>query len=676
MKQDQGEAAWIYRKVLRHPLLPAFLRQQKLNQEQIRVGWGYRPSGRAACRVAARGGDRLLLMEDAFVRSIRPGKGRVVYGLLADSCGIHYDADGRSDLLKALDSGKPTGWMRAEPMEGGTRALLMARFRETGASKYNWFRDEFRDPPLAETPGILVVDQTRGDMSIRHSGLVEADFGRMLRAALDMGEGSPVYLRAHPDHLFRSKRTCFPHELLADSRIHILSPDLSPAQCFSFCHTVIVGSSLMGMEALIHGKKVITYGAPFFAGRGLTEDFSPVIASAGRRHVTLLELFEAAYLRYCHYFDPDSGEACGLGEILDHLALQKEMFRRNRGHSVTVGFSPWKQEIVPDYLRSPAGKLSQVEEMAKAPPDARILVWGRKTEIPESLRSRAVRMEDGFIRSRGLGAAFHFPYSWVMDETGIYFDPTTPSDLENLYNEGFDAASLTDARELIRVLREHRLTKYNLSKSPITLDPQLIRGRKVILVPGQVEADASILYGSPELKSNLALLQAVRKAEPEAFLIFKAHPDLVAGTRLGQILPDGLEAASDLVVTEGNVLDWLDVCDEVHTMTSTTGFEALIRQVPVVTYGMPFYAGWGLTTDRLESPRRRRKLTLEELVCGALVKYPRYLNPATGEFTTALKVTRLLTSDKAVGPGRAWHLRAVLRLKKIWVKAARTGATS
>jgi capsular polysaccharide export protein len=675
MKQNHGKAALIYRKVLQHPLLPAFFRNQALDSETIRVGWGYRPSGRAACRAAERSGDRLLLMEDAFVRSLRPGKGRVVYGILADSCGIHYDAGGRSDLLKALDNATPTGWMQARPMHGESPGSLMARFREMGASKYNWFPGEFRDTPLPETPGILVVDQARGDMSIRHGGLVEADFGRMLRAALEGNEGCPVYLRAHPDHLFRSKHTCFPKELLSDSRIHFLSPQLSPAQCFAFCHTVIVGSSLMGMEALIHGKKVITYGAPFFAGRGLTEDFSPNIASAGRRHVTLLELFEAAYLRYCHYFDPDTCEPCGLGEILDHLSLQKEMFRKNSGHSVTVGFSQWKRKIVPDYLRSPAGKLSQVNEMAEAPPDARILVWGSKTEVPAHLRSRAARVEDGFIRSKGLGAAFNYPYSWVVDETGIYFDPTAPSDLENLYQNGFDAASLADARGLIDVLRTNRLTKYNLAEKSIALDPQRIAGRKVILVPGQVEADASIRFGSPEVKSNLALLQAVRKAEPEAFVIFKAHPDLVAGVRHGQILPDGLEDACDLAVTEGNVLDWLDVCDEVHTMTSTAGFEALIRQVPVVTYGLPFYAGWGLTADRLSCPRRCRKLTLEELVCGALVKYPRYLNPATGEFTTALKVTRLLTSATFVRNLRPWHLRIVSQLKKAWVKAARMGAT-
>jgi capsular polysaccharide export protein len=186
-----------------------------------------------------------------------------------------------------------------------------------------------------------------------------------------------------------------------------------------------------------------------------------------------------------------------------------------------------------------------------------------------------------------------------------------------------------------------------------------------------VEADASIGFGSPEVKSNIELLRRVRAAEPAAYLIFKAHPDLVAGARHGNVLPPGFSEACDLAVTEGNVLDWLDVCDEVHTMTSTVGFEALIREAPVVTYGMPFYAAWGLTTDRLECPRRTRRLTLEELVCGALMKYPRYLNPATGEFTTAAKVTQLLTSGSAAGDERALHLKAVSLLKKLWVESAR-----
>jgi capsular polysaccharide export protein len=671
LKFQQATSGWLYREVLRHPLLATFLHHNISDAKEIHVGWGYRPSGRAALRSAKKNGNPLLLIEDSLVRSMRPGKNETVYGVLADSCGIHYDTNEESDLLKTLNTGSPTGWMRREKMETAALIALMTRFREIGVSKYNWFPSEFNKTPASYKPGILIVDQTRNDASIRYSRDAEMNFEHMLKVAFDSCLGAPIYLRAHPDHLYRSKTSCFNSKLLNDSRIHLIAPDLSPMQCFSFCHTVLVGSSLMGMEALIHGKKVITFGYPFFSGRGLTEDYSPLIASTTRRAVSLLELFEAAYLQYCHYFDPDTAEPCQLDQILDHIELQKEMFRKNSGRSVTIGFSPWKREITPAYLRSPAGHLSHTNNITDIPKNTRVLVWGRKTELPIKLHDQAVWVEDGFIRSKGLGAAFNFPYSWVLDETGIYFDSSCPSDLENLYNNGFVANDLTKAQELIQLLCSNRLTKYNLDTVQITLDKKLTYNRKIILIPGQVESDASILYGSPIVKTNLQLLEEVRKAEPDAYLIFKAHPDIVARTRHGHILTQEIEALADLIITNGNVLDWFDVCDEVHTMSSTVGFEALIRNVTVVTYGMPFYAGWGLTTDRLTNERRKLKLTLEELVCGALIKYPRYLNPDTGEFTTAFKVVRLLSSNNAALDRRAWYLKAMSLLKKIWVEIAR-----
>ena len=325
-------------------------------------------------------------------------------------------------------------------------------------------------------------------------------------------------------------------------------------------------------------------------------------------------------------------------------------------------------------MRSPAGTIRHLScraelENTPEPGDARYYVWGRRPQIPASIVGSCSRVEDGFVRSKGLGAAFNFPYSWVIDPCGLYFDASAASELENILNEGFDAADLGEAAQLIGVLRENRLTKYNLDGPPVALDPAVVAGRKVILVPGQVETDASIAFGSPDLKSNLALLRAVREVEPDAYLVYKAHPDLVAGTRHGRVMPEGFTAACDLAVTDGNVLDWLELCDEVHTLTSTVGFEALIRKVPVFTYGLPFYAGWGLTRDRAFCPRRKRLLTLEELVCGALIRYPRYVNPATGEFTTALKVARILGTGAA--DKRAWHLKAVSKLKKIWVEMAR-----
>jgi capsular polysaccharide export protein len=118
-------------------------------------------------------------------------------------------------------------------------------------------------------------------------------------------------------------------------------------------------------------------------------------------------------------------------------------------------------------------------------------------------------------------------------------------------------------------------------------------------------------------------------------------------------------------------LDWLDLSDEVHTMTSTLGFESILRGVPVVTYGLPFYAGWGLTDDHLSCPRRTRRLSVEELVCGALIRYPRYLNPRSGEYTTAIQIARMLASGGLAGERRSWYLRMGSILKNGWVRLAR-----
>jgi capsular polysaccharide export protein len=83
--------------------------------------------------------------------------------------------------------------------------------------------------------------------------------------------------------------------------------------------------------------------------------------------------------------------------------------------------------------------------------------------------------------------------------------------------------------------------------------------------------------------------------------------------------------------------DCLECVDEIHTISSLTGFEALLRGLNVTCYGLPFYAGWGLTTDvdtqlspkaeYLERRKRETALTLEQLLHCALICYPLYRLP-------------------------------------------------
>jgi capsular polysaccharide export protein len=121
----------------------------------------------------------------------------------------------------------------------------------------------------------------------------------------------------------------------------------------------------------------------------------------------------------------------------------------------------------------------------------------------------------------------------------------------------------------------------------------------------------------------------VRAANPDAAILYKPHPDVEAGHRKGAI-PDGLAGEfADNVVRNISTAALLDEVDELHTLTSLAGFEALLRHRRVVAYGRPFYSGWGLTHDIVPFSRGRR-LRLEELVAGALILYPRYIDPVTG----------------------------------------------
>jgi capsular polysaccharide export protein len=149
------------------------------------------------------------------------------------------------------------------------------------------------------------------------------------------------------------------------------------------------------------------------------------------------------------------------------------------------------------------------------------------------------------------------------------------------------------------------------------------------LVPGQVEDDRSVQTGGCGL-SNLELLERVRNRGPDAFILYKPHPDVVAGHRKGAISEISALGFADQIVSTPPISSLIASVDEVHVNTSLTGFEALLREKSVTTYGVPFYAGWGLTSDLGPVPNRRTaRRSLDEFVAATLLIYPRYLDPVT-----------------------------------------------
>lgn len=520
--------------------------------------------------------------------------------------------------------------------------------------------------------GVLVVDQTRGDCSLTSASIADHDFAAMLEAALEENEG-PVYVRSHPDHLFRNKHSCLrASPLLRHPRVRLVPCGWSPSSVFARVSKVYVMSSLLGLEALLHGKKVIHFGRAFYGGWGLTEDRHPLCFLRGGAPLRLESLFEACYLRYTRYFDPDHGHPVELGRILDHLALQRAFHEENAKTSWDLrALNPWKRSVIRRFLVTPFPPRPEGKEKAT-------VRWGSQG-TNGATDETVVRVEDGFIRSRGLGAEFHLPVSLVLDPLGIYYDAHRPSRLEKLLlTHSYTEKERTEASELIQELLDRRVSKYNLGTStrrsvpdpwaasipPVRNHPS----RERILVVGQVEADASLSRGCARFSTNLQFLLHVRSLYPDAILAYKPHPDVARHLRPGRPACREAVAACDHVVASLDILPWLQSCNSLHTQTSLSGFEAMLRGVPVHCYGVPFYAGWGLTFDHGDIPERRksRSLRLEELVYTALVHYPRYLNPETNEFTSVFHALRLMDRPPSPRISPPPLLARVTQLKRIF----------
>jgi len=309
--------------------------------------------------------------------------------------------------------------------------------------------------------------------------------------------------------------------------------------------------------------------------------------------------------------------------------------------------------------------MSQREQQTQQP--ARVLSWASRTtvELETSVIAQGGalwRIEDGFLRSVGLGVDLTRPLSLIFDPLGMHFDASRSSTLEQwLMHHDFTDAELGRARQLRERLITLGLSKYNSEGDELPDLRAMAKGRDVILVVGQVESDASIRHACPGIRTNQALLEAARKLHPESYVIYKPHPDVVTGGRSGEVAIEG--GTYDLELTTGNISRLFEQVDHAHTLCSLAGFEALIRGVPVTTHGLPFYAGWGLTHDLVECPRRTRHLSVDALVAGALIEYPVYVAPEHGHLCNAETVVTILEQQRdklrrgTLKPALPWKTR-------------------
>lgn len=247
-------------------------------------------------------------------------------------------------------------------------------------------------------------------------------------------------------------------------------------------------------------------------------------------------------------------------------------------------------------------------------------------------RNRSVLfVEDGLVScilpiSKNGKEKYKKPHSLLLDSMGAYYDAYHPAELEMELNS---AEELTDeqrerAKRLIDTLVANKITKYN--HQPIHKVDIGKRAKKVLIVD-QVWGDASIDYGMATDDTFRVMLGAAIKENPDADIIIKTHPD-TNGTfhrRHYSEVPDGVYK----IDYDINPYSLLEAVQKVYVCTSQMGFEALLCGKEVHAFGMPFYAGWGVTIDAQTCDRRTRTRTLEDIFYMTYIRHTRYVSYET-----------------------------------------------
>ncbi len=426
------------------------------------------------------------------------------------------------------------------------------------------------------------------------------------------------------------------------------------------------------LAAAIAGHKVET------TGPGALSELSGMLPGTAQSEALLAGIVRQHVLEGTLWHDPFTGGASSGLDVIAILGCWRRIIDANRGISAAFGFANWKRDTVEPLLwrgEPAAFEAASIDRLRALPAEATVAIW--KARVPAAFLAelergpwRIAEVEDGFIRSIGLGADCVPPLSIAVDDLGVHYDPGRPSRLEEMLAEAdFGPEELSRARALREWLVREGVSKYGVgATAPL---PRSGGDRRHVLVVGQVEDDRSMQFGAGHVRTNLELLRRVRALEPDAWIIYRPHPDVEAGHRKGAIPKSVALGLADAIDSGSPISALIALADELHVITSLAGFEALLHGTPVTTHGIPFYAGWGLTRDLGAIPERRgRERSVDELAAAVLLRYPRYLDPVTNMPCTAeILVMRLLSGverkNEALVPMRrlfGWARRAAAQI--------------
>lgn len=591
------------------------------------VGWGYSPYSQKAKKAAEKYEKPFIYAEDGFLRSpFVSSISKQPYSLVIDTQAPYYDYSKRTDLEALICQTE----LNQEQYQEAQKVIDY--FTQHRLGKFSITSDTDIDPEGFTEGSILLIDQVAGDLSLQYGGVTERTAQYTVNTIREKYPNQKIYLKLHPEVFAGKKKGCF--DFIHNDPDVVCIPKGELSYLLTKKPHVHVLTSLAGFEACLHGCQTTTYGMPWYAAYGITEDLHPDIKQLQqRRKVTDLQtLFYCAYMQYTHYIDPISQKTLDIMTIMQFFARIKRHINLLSGNVIALGIRPWKKKDFLNWIETPFNKIDTVtddssfKEVSKrinslGQEKTKIIVWGYKySELIQEIQQaypkiQIIRVEDGFIRSYGLGSDFFPPLSLSFDTGHLYYVHTEQgkSDFFGLLNQ---EPHIKRVHALRNKIQEHHITKYNIE----TLEELDIKtSKKIIFVPGQVAGDASLMHGGlpAHLKTDYDLLKQVRQDYPDSYILYKPHPDVYLGGRQEGEKDHQCSEFYDQIITDVSIISCIKAADKIITLTSQAGFDALIHGKSVHCYGHPFYKAF---TDNNN---------VEQLIHTALIEYPIYKDEKT-----------------------------------------------
>lgn len=631
------------------------------------VGWGTKPTARRARAYARRTGLPYVAIEDGFLRSAGSASAKLPpISAVLDDVGVYYEAARPSRVEHLIRAAPDLDAVSIDEARDGLEAFLRHRL-----TKYNTVAPD-RPARRHGRIRVLLVDQVFGDQSIAGGLASAASFRRMIDTALAAFPAGSIAVKVHPDVLAGRARGYIDRQAVAHG-LTIIADMGNPHDLLDDVDTVWTVTSQLGLEAVFKGIPVRCFGVPFYAGWGVTEDTpddvvarTALIRRGARR--TALDIFAAAYLCYPNYADPVGGQPISLAAAIDRLVRWRDRAEANRKNVVCVGWPLEHRRTARAHFGDGGNKLSfkpapaAVAEAART--NARLLVWDGAGGGRLAAAARKAGLECAEIGRAPVSVLDPVEAGGVLpaltaDDRVLVCDRDPATAIEDLLSHHpFSGAERRRAAKLRQQLFAGSVAR-----------PEQDGDRKVVAVFGE-RFDRARHGETKAFRNNMDFLGAVRADRPDALISYVEHPDLALRDAPGWLSPQRASHRADRFDDFGTVLSGEVRVDEIHTIAADTALMALLAGHKVVCWGTPFYAGWGLTEDRAPMPRRKRRLTVDELAAAVLFLLPRHVDARTGvpcdieDVVARLRAERDGRMTAAMRPRGPWYSPVVRSLRR------------